>query len=79
MPARRQTFREIADDMQERIQLGEYPPGSEIPSYRELAEIYSVSVATAQRAVWLLQDRGLVVGRQGVALYVAKSPGSARQ
>lgn len=72
MPARRQTYRDIADDMADRIKLGEYGhPGSELPSYRELADIYSVSVSTAQRAVVLLQDRGLVVGQQGVALYVA--------
>lgn len=73
MPARRQTYREIADDMQERISLGEYAPGDQLPSYRDLAHIYSVSTATAYRAVSLLQDRGLVVGQQGVALYVVDS------
>lgn len=72
MPARRQTYREIADDMEERIALGEYVRGSRLPSYRQLADIYSVSVSTAYRAVVLLQDRGLVEGEPGVGLYVAR-------
>lgn len=72
MPARRQTYADIADDMEERIRTGEYPPGSTLPTYRELAEIYSVSVSTASRAVALLRDRGLTESHPGVALYVAR-------
>jgi GntR family transcriptional regulator len=72
MPARRQTYVEIADDMEERIRLGEYPPGSTLPSRRELADIYLVSVSTIDRATSLLRDRGLTEGHPGVALYVAR-------
>lgn len=72
MPARRQTYREIADDMEERIRLGEYAPGSRLPSHRELATIYSVGVSTVEKAVALLRERGLTESYPGVGLYVAR-------
>ncbi len=65
------SYRGIAADITARIRSGEYSPGARLPSYAELAEIYSVSVSTAQRGIGLLQDRGLVVGSQGRGLYVA--------
>lgn len=65
------TFRQIADDMAARIRAGEYPPGAELPSYQKLADVYSVSRATAARAYALLHDRGLVVGEPGRGVYVA--------
>lgn len=67
-------FRKIAEDLQERIRRGEYPPGSRLPTYRELKEIYApTSTSTLQRAIGLLQERGVVVGVQGLGLYVAES------
>lgn len=63
-------FRAIADDLRARIQGGEYPPGQVMPSYRELAEMYSVGVTTMQRAVLILQTEGWIVGVQGRGLYV---------
>ncbi len=65
-------YREIAGDITDRIRSGEYPPGSQLPSYTKLADLYSVSVSTAQRSIGLLQDRGLVLGSQGRGLYVAE-------
>ncbi|MEU5950639.1 winged helix-turn-helix domain-containing protein [Micromonospora sp. NPDC047465] len=64
--------REIADDLSARIRAGEYPPGQKLPSLRELAELYSVSVSTIQRALELTRDRGHTVGRAGVGVYVAE-------
>ena len=66
----RLTYREIADDLTARIRSGEYPPGGPLPSYSKLAELYSVSVSTAQRAVALLHDRGLITGEPGVGVFV---------
>jgi DNA-binding GntR family transcriptional regulator len=71
MTVPRLTYREIADDLAARIRSGEYPPGASLPSYANLAKLYSVSVSTAQRAVALLHDRGLIIGEKGVGLYVA--------
>ena len=63
-------YRGIADDIAARIATGEYPPGAKIPSYSKLAALYSVSISTAQRAVMVLQERGLVVGAQGRGVFV---------
>jgi GntR family transcriptional regulator len=67
------SYRQIADDLEARIRAGEYPPGAELPSYAELAKLYSVSRATATRAYGLLHDRGLVVGSPGRGVYVAEA------
>jgi GntR family transcriptional regulator len=64
------TYRQIADDIAERIRAGEYPPGAQLPSYTELAALYSVHRATAQRAILVLRERGLVVGVQGRGVFV---------
>lgn len=71
---RRLTFREIADDLAARIETGEYPPGSKLPTYQELADLYSVSYATAHRAITILQARGLVRGEQGRGVFVEDAP-----
>lgn len=65
------SYRGIADDLDDRIRSGEYPPGSRLPSTPQLAELYSVNRSTIVRAISLLQDRGLVEGIQGLGRYVA--------
>jgi GntR family transcriptional regulator len=68
------TYREIADDITERIHRGDegHQPDDQLPSYAELARLYSVSVSTAARAVGLLHDRGLVESIVGRGIYVSK-------
>lgn len=63
-------YRGIAEDIEARIATGEYPAGSKIPSYSQLAGLYSVSISTAQRAVMVLRERGHVQGAQGRGVYV---------
>jgi len=63
-------YRGIANDIAARIAAGEYPPGTKIPSYSQLASLYSVSISTAQRAVIVLRERGLVQGAQGRGVFV---------
>lgn len=71
MPPVPLTYREIANDLAARIACGEYGPGDKLPSYAELAALYGVAVTTAQRAIALLRDRGLVFGIQGRGVYVS--------
>lgn len=73
VPAIPMTGSEIVADLTERIRNGQYPPGTKLPSARELADLYEVSVSTIQRVVALLQERGLVVGQQGRGVYVAQT------
>lgn len=70
MPAERMTYRQIADDLDARIRAGEYAPGAAFPSYQQIASMYSVSVTTAQSAVRLLRDRGLLRSVSGVGTFV---------
>lgn len=63
--------RQIADDLSDRIRRGDYTPGEKLPSLKEMAELYSVSVSTVQRAIELVRDRALIVGSQGRGIYVA--------
>ena len=74
MPPRRFTYREIAADLEDRIRVGDYPVGARLPSYPELADLYSVSRGTIGVAVALLVDRGVVVGQSGVGVYVVRVP-----
>ncbi|WP_112679703.1 winged helix-turn-helix domain-containing protein [Micromonospora saelicesensis] len=55
-----------------RIKSGEYAAGERLPTYSELSNLYDVSVTTVQRAIIVLQTRGLVVGLQGRGLWVAE-------
>ncbi|WP_246278161.1 winged helix-turn-helix domain-containing protein [Phytohabitans rumicis] len=65
-------YREIAADLRTRIEGGEYKRGEPLPTYRELAALYSVGITTMQRAIRELMFEGLVVGRQGKHLYVTE-------
>jgi DNA-binding GntR family transcriptional regulator len=73
-PSRAPTYREVADDLAQRIESGEYPPGSGLPERTELARSYGVSVSTLARALMLLRDRGLVLGVPGRGVFVIGRP-----
>ena len=60
----------IAEDLAARIMSGEYPPGTELPTYPELRELYGASVTTLQKAILVLKQRGLVESVPGVRLFV---------
>ncbi|MFG3418762.1 GntR family transcriptional regulator [Micromonospora sp. NPDC048063] len=72
MPARWLTYEQIAADLAERIARGEYAPGTRLPSTRALAELYSVSTATVERAHIVLRERGLTFGVTGRGVFVAE-------
>lgn len=74
MPAIPLSYGDIAADITSRIKAGEYEPGARLPSYAQLADLYSVSVSTAARAVALLRDRGVAVGAPGRGVYVSERP-----
>ena len=73
MPPIRLTYRQIAEDIAERIRRGEYPAGTALPSYRALADMYGVSVSTAQAALRVLRERGLTRTELGRGVFVADS------
>lgn len=48
-----------------------YPPGSLLPTRREMAEEYQASLQTLQKALRSLEERGLVIVRPSVGTVVA--------
>lgn len=61
---------DIAADLTERIRDGEYPAGSQLPTYRELMRLYDVGYTTIATVMLMLRERGVVVGVPGRGTYV---------
>ena len=72
MPAIPMSSAQIVDDLIARIAAGEWEPGQRLPSYNELAELYSVRFGTIARVILILRERGVVVGVPGKGTYVAE-------
>ncbi|MEU0493760.1 GntR family transcriptional regulator [Nocardiopsis sp. NPDC006139] len=63
-------YEEVAQDLREAINRGDYKPGETIPHQRKLAEQYGVSLYTVREAVSLLQSEGLItpIRRKGTVV-----------
>lgn len=62
---------QLAQLLRELIRTGQLGPGDRVPSEPQLARKYSVSRDTAQRALAMLADEGLITRRRGVGSIVA--------
>ena len=62
----------VSADLREKITGGELLPGEQLPSLDRLAAEYGVSRATAQRAVKVLTEAGLVETRRRWGVFVAE-------
>ena len=60
-----QLYRQLRQDIAE----GAYPPGTKLPSKRQLAEELSLSLITVEHALGLLVDEGYVVPKQRSGVY----------
>lgn len=69
--ARQPKYLRIHDDLAERIASGRWPVGSPLPSQRELADDFGVSIMTLRQALQLLTDDGLIDTRHGSGTFVA--------
>lgn len=58
-------FRHIADDLRERVALGEFGDQGALDSESALCARYTVSRVTVRRALEMLREQGLVESRQG--------------
>jgi GntR family transcriptional regulator len=63
-------YRQIADDLQQKIESGKLGHGSQLPTEIELREDYGASRNTVRDAVKWLVARGLVETRQGHGTFV---------
>lgn len=57
----RPIYIQLIEEIQLRIFSGEYPPGSKLPSVRDIAQEASVNPNTMQRALSKLEEDGLVI------------------
>ncbi|MFI5871439.1 GntR family transcriptional regulator [Streptomyces sp. NPDC051445] len=67
---RRSLHERIAADLRDDIMSGELAPGANLPTTAQLKERFEASSATVQKALRLLKDECLVVGRAGAAVTV---------
>ena len=67
-------YQRIVDDISARIESGDLPAGSKLPSSRELQSQYETSHMTVRTAVTILRDRGLVESISGVGVFVRERP-----
>jgi len=54
-----------------RIESGEYPPGSKLPTTQQLAAEFEISARTVTDALAILRERGLLIGVRGRGVFVA--------
>jgi len=72
-------YRRIADDLRARIEAGEFPVDAQLPSLAELTAHYGVAKATADAALDVLRDLGLVETRHGAGTFVIRDrPGESQ-
>jgi GntR family transcriptional regulator len=66
-------YQRVAEDVIKRIQSGEFPPGSRLPSRPELCEQYEVSSFVADRVFLILKMQGLTESLPGAGVYVKEN------
>ena len=60
----------VAAEMEKRIRSGTFPPGSRLPSIRELADHFHVSTQVIKSAFKLLMDSGLLISKSRIGVFV---------
>ncbi|MFV0432783.1 MAG: GntR family transcriptional regulator [Leucobacter sp.] len=73
----RPIFLQLAERIADDILRGRYAEGEQVPSTNELAAHLRINPATAGKGLGLLVDRGILVKRRGIGMFVAKGATSA--
>jgi DNA-binding FadR family transcriptional regulator len=73
----RRLYRQIAEQLRELIDNGEYPIGGRLPSERELADGLRVSRPSVREALIALEVQGLVRINVGSGIYVLGTSGNS--
>lgn len=67
-------YRQVADDLRQKIADDTYPVGTELPSTQRLIGLYGVSLTVVRAAVRELREEDLVRGQPGKGVYVQRKP-----
>lgn len=72
-------YLQIIEQIRHKVAIGDWPPGAELPSIRQLASDLSVSVITVKRAYLELEHAGVILTQHGRGSIVApvQSPATA--
>ncbi len=65
-------YLQLKEHLRQQIENGVYPPGSRLPSERELADTFQVSRMTARQAIRLLATDGFISAHVGKGTFVLK-------
>lgn len=65
-------YEQVKGQLQQKIQSGEYPALSQLPSENELSELFSVSRITIRQALHKLSQDGLIFKVHGKGTFVSK-------
>lgn len=72
----RRLYRQVADQLRQLFDGGEYAVGDKLPTERELAEKMGISRPTIREALIALEVEGRVRIRVGSGIYVTEPPGN---
>ena len=67
-------YLQIMEQVKQRIAVGDWGPGQEMPSIRQLAVALRVSLITVKRAYLELEREGVIVTQHGKGSTVAPTP-----
>ena len=70
----RPMYLQIMEQIRQRVVLGEWKPGEQIPSIRAMAIALQISVITVKRAYLELEREGVIVTQHGKGSIVASDP-----
>src|SRR6516164_2678098 len=76
---KRPMYLQIMEQIKRRIAVGDWKEGQPIPSIRQLAVDFHVSVITVKRAYLELEREGVIVTQHGKGSFVASKPGLGAQ
>ena len=69
----RPVYIRLIDDIYMRILTGEYPPGSKLPTVRDLALTMRANPNTVQRALGRIEEKGLIYTQRTTGKYVTEN------
>ncbi len=75
----RRLYRQIADQIRNLVQSGEFPLGQRLPAERDLAQQFGVSRPSVREALIALEVEGLVEVRGGSGVYVVRREAAANE
>ena len=67
---KKKRYEELAKCLEEKIDRGEWEVGDKLPGEIELARMYGVGRSTVRETLNLLQEKGMIVKKNGSGSYV---------